>query len=262
MATDQNPATDTSSNNDGSNNDGKVTFTTEQQEKINKLIDTAVGRTASKVRGEYEAKLTDLTTQFEALKNAPKPKAGETDANADAQLKEFKTIVEQSKAETERFRQAAADREREVQSARAEAQEIRKEVAITSAASKIPFFNVDVVKTLTKDSVVYDNELKQFVVKGPNGQTRYDSTLEKPLSLEAYFTEFASQNKYLVRSEMGSGTGSSETSRQNVSSNGRFAVADIFGPKSSSQKAMQLMKDNPSEYARLKTLARSEGLIA
>lgn len=262
MATDQNPATDTSSTNDGSNNDGKVTFTTEQQDKINKLIDAAVGRTASKVRGEYEVKLNEVTTQFEALKNAPKPKGSESNDANDAQLKEFKTIVEQSKAETERYRQAAAEREREVQSARAEAQEIRKEVAITSAASKIPFFSVDVVKQLTKDSVVYDAELGQHVVKGANGQTRYDSTLEKPLSLEAYYTEFASQNKYLVRSEMAGGTGSSETSRSNVAANGRFAVTDIFGPKSSSRSAMQLMKDNPSEYARLKGIARSEGLIA
>jgi hypothetical protein len=237
----------------------KVTFTDEQQSKIQQLIDTAVGRTRANASKEFTDKITALNTEIETLKTS---KAGKTGEASEADRLEFKNIVEQAKAETERYKQEAITRERETQAARSEAQEVRKEVAIANSASKIPFFNIEVVKTLTKDSITFDSERGQFVVKGPNGQTRLDSTLEKPLSLDAYFAEFAAQNKYLVRSEIGSGTGSSETSRTDVAKNGRYAVTDIFGPKSSSAKASSLMKENPDEYKRLKGIARTEGLIA
>ena len=248
--------------NNGNNNEPvKVTFSDEQQGKIQQLIDAAVARTSANVRKEYDAKVAELTTQIESLKSAP-PKPKDKPDPTDAQLAEFKQVVEQSKQEAERWRTAAQEKERLAEQARQEAQEIRKDVAITSAASKIPFFNLDVVRTLTKDQIQWDAERNTFVVKGPNGQIRYDATLENPLSLESFYTEFAANNKYLVRSELPSGSGSTESSRTNVSSNGRYEVTDIFGPKSSSAKASQLMKDNPQEYRRLKEIARKEGLIA
>lgn len=236
----------------------KITFTDEQQLKVNELIDKAIGRSRANANREHEAKIVELSNQLAELKSA---KPGKTTEETEAAKQEYKSIAEAAKAETERFKLAAQEQAKETAAARAEAQEVRKEVAITSAAAKIPFFNVDIVKVLTKDSIAYDAELGQFVVKGPNGQTRYDATLEKPLSLEAYYTEFAAQNKYLVRSDMASGTGSSEASRKDVASNGRFEVKDIFGKTSSAAKAQKLMAENPTEYRRLKAIAKSEGVI-
>jgi hypothetical protein len=262
MATEPTPVVTTPAVGDTHNEPVKVTFSAEQQDKIQQLIDAATARAHNASRTQYDAKIAELTAAVEAAKAAkPAAKPG-NDATVEAQLAEFRTVAEASKAETERFKAEATARAAEVLAARSESQEIRKEVAITQAASTIPFFNLELVKQVTKGNIEFDGTLKQFVVKGPNGQIRYDSTLEHPLSLEAYFTEYAAQNKYLVRSTLASGTGSTESTRTDVAQNGRFAVTDIFGPKSSSLKASQLMKDNPQEYARLKGIARQERLIA
>lgn len=258
MSTEQNPAT-TPQEGGAAAAAQKVEFSAEQQAKVQELIDSAVGRVAGKIRSEYEPKVADLQRQ---LDDAKKPKQHGKEGDGDANLDEYKRVIEQAKQEAERFRTMAQEREREIAAAREESLSIRKEVAIAEAASEIPFFNLGVVKTLTKDNIQWDAERGQFVVRGENGQIRLDSTLEKPLSLKAYFTEFASNNKYLVRADVKQGSGSSESSRSSVASNGRYEVTDIFGPKSDSRKAAALMKDNPQEYKRLKGLAKEGGLIA
>jgi hypothetical protein len=253
--------------------DGKVEFTPEQQEKVNDLIKKAMGRAASDLRAENESiksQLTSLQTELatakSSLSQAKTPEA-RADAAADvaalqSQIAQMKDASKATQDEAKRWQDEAKQKQKEVDAAKDEVLRVRKDVAITTAASKINFVNVDVVRKLTEDQIKWSDEYKQFVVLAESGGTRLDATLEKPMTLEHFFNDFAAKNKYLVRGDINPGTGSSESARNALSRDGKFEVTQIFGPKSSSRLANELARSNPQEYKRLKTIARSAGLVA
>jgi hypothetical protein len=80
------------------------------------------------------------------------------------------------------------------------------------------------------------------------------------MTLQELVAEFALAKPYLVRSDMRPGIGS--TPNQRIVWPEVRPVATYFGAKSDSRKAMQLKRENPTEYTRLKGLARERGLIA
>lgn len=247
----------------------KVEFNEAQQAKVQELIDKAVGRVAGNLRGEYEPKLASLQTELteaKAAAKAAKPGAQKTEANADvaalqAQIDEMKSASRTSKDEIAQWKTEAQTKAREVETAKAESLGIRKDVAITNAASKVNFVNTEVVLKLTKDNIQFDAASGRFIVTSDSGQPRLNAAME-PMSLDEFYTEFAAKNKYLVRGDIVPGTNSSENSRSNLSKNGQYEVKDIFGPKSNSRLANDLAKADPAEYRRLKAIARTAGLVA
>jgi hypothetical protein len=246
----------------------KVEFNEAQQAKVQELIDKAVGRVAGNLRSEYEPKLATLQTELTEAKEAAKAaKTGtqKNEANADvaalqAQIDEMKSASRATKDEVTRWQTEAQTKAREVEDAKAEALNIRKDVAITNAASKVNFVNTEVVLKLTKDNIKYDSEKGRFIVLSDSGQPRLNAAMED-MTLDEFYTEFAAKNKYLVRGDIVPGTNSSENTRSNLSKNGQYEVKDIFGPKSNSRLANELAKADPAEYKRLKAIARTAGLV-
>lgn len=249
----------------------KVTFTPEQQAKVNQIIDESVGRAARTAREEaatFKTELlkvqTDLAAAQEALKNAG-TKGDKDDAKGDvASLKstidEMKRAQQSHVEETKRLQGLVQSKEEEAKTARTEFINVRKEVAISSAISKIGFVNNDVVSKLTKDELTWDSDKNRFTVLGPDGTPRLNSAFD-PMSLEEFYTEFAVKNPYLVRGDVKGGSGSSERSRNDVTNNGKFEVKQIFGRESDGILANKLKKENPAEYARLKVIALQNQLI-
>lgn len=245
----------------------KVTYTEAQQAHLQTLIDQAAGRAGRTARAEADsakaetARLAaEVATLKEAAKVAPKT-TGTTEEQDLARTQEIERVKAGYKADLDAANSRLAESTRAAQEARAEAQSVRTEVAITNAASKVQFVDLGVVIKLTKDQVKLDPETGRFTVLNDAGQPRLNASFE-PMSLDEYYNDFAAKNKYLVRGNIVSGTGSSEGSRTSLSSNGRFEVADVFGPKSSGAKASELMKTDPNEYRRLRLVAKAAGLVS
>lgn len=249
----------------------KVTFSEAQQVKINSLIQDAQGRAAKEVR----EKATQLEQETATLKQqlaeanakvAAASSSGERkDAKDDAvrlrqEIEEIKRAGQTTADELRQAREQAKAHENEAKTAREEAVTVRKTVAIQSAAAKANFVNTDVVNKLTADNIKWDTQKGKFVVYGDNGQPRLNSSFEE-MSLDEFYTEFASKNPYLVRGDVKLGIGSTGNQRTDVSNNGKFELKNVFGKDSSGKAAMELMKSSPAEYARLKQLAISSGLI-
>lgn len=238
----------------------KVTYTEAQQAHMQGIIDTAVGRSARTLRAEIEAERATaarLTAELAAAK-AAKPAVVEPAA---AHTEEVERVKASHQAALDAANAQLAERGREVLKAQAEAKAIRTEVAITTAASKVPFVDLSAVIKLTKDQVQLDPDTGRFTVLNEAGQPRLNASFEQ-MSLDEFYNDFAAKNKYLVRGSVLAGTGSSESSRSTLSANGRFEVTEIFGPKSDGAKASQLKRSDPAEYQRLKAVARAGRIIA
>jgi len=255
---------------DGGDDKDKVEFTPKQQEKVQELIDKAVGRVANNVRADLTGKVEALTTELEAAKlalksaktPADKKESKEDIAALQAKIEEMHNASKTSTADIERYKGIALAKEKELEVARAEALNVRKEVAITSAATKsAEWVDLDVVRKLTQDTVHYDADKSKWVVLNEKGQPRLNAAMED-MSLAEFFNDFAAKNPYLVKSSIKQGVGSTEANRSALSRNGKFEVAQIFGKTSNSALASKLMKDDPAEYRRLKVIAKEAGLLA
>jgi hypothetical protein len=251
----------------------KITFTAEQQARVDEIVRESQGRAGNEARARAavaETKATELATQVsdlsKQLQKLQKGSGGSADEKTEieqlrAKLDEVKSVQETSKAELDRKNQELAAKAKEALDARADAEGVRKQNAIQSAAGKNGFFNVDQVVKLTGDLVKYDATTKSFTVFTENGTERLNSEY-KPMTLDEFYIEFAAKNPYLVRSDVKGGSGSSESVRTGVTGNGKFTVDQIFGKTSSGVLAQQLMKTNPAEYHRLKGVAKENGILA
>src|SRR6185437_513495 len=247
----------------------KVEFSEAQQAKVNELIQEAMGRAGRSHQEKATALEANVTTLKSELDQAKAALAAATttkeknDAKGDvtalqAQIDEMRRAQQSNADEVKKFQGIAQQKDAEATEARKEALEVRKQVAITQAASKINFVDSAVVTKLTHDSVKWDTDKNRFIVIGPTGQTRLNASFD-PMTLEEFYNEFATQNPYLVRGDFKGGAGSS--SRNDLSSNGKLELKQVFGKGSNSKVASQLMKDNPNEYRRMKKEAQAAGLI-
>lgn len=250
----------------------KVVFDDKQTARVNELIREAQGRAGNEARAtaarlETEAatlrqQLADANAKVAAAANAGDKKDAKDDVvRLRAEIDEVKRAGQTTADELRQARELVKSHENEAKTAREEATTVRKTVAIQSAAAKANFVNTDVVNKLTADNIKWDATKGKFVVHGDNGQPRLNASFED-MSLDEFYTEFASKNPYLVRGDVKLGIGShSGSQRIDVSNNGKFELKNVFGKDSSGKAAMELMKTNPAEYARLKVLAINSGLL-
>lgn len=249
----------------------KITFTKEQQDKIDEIIRDRMGAAGREAREAAEtaraeakasqAKLEAAENQLKDLKATGKSKANKDDVEElQSTIAEMKAAREREAAELDRLRQVTLAKDREIESARSDGQNIRKQIAMRDAAGKLNFFEVEVVTENTDKFVKWDAARSRFIVVNESGTERLNSAYE-PLSLDEFYAEYASKRPYMVRGGTKSGTGSSESQRIDVSANGKHTVEQIFGSKSIGALANRLKKENPAEYARLKAVAREANLI-
>jgi hypothetical protein len=213
----------------------KVTFSPEQQAKIDELIRSAMGRAGNEAKARaasLEAEVTTLQTQLATLKG---DKSG---------LESSLTLKEQ-----------------EAKAARNETIAVRKQNTIQAAATEHNFFNPQQVAQLTDKDVQWDAAKGKFIVVGEDGTERLGID-GNPLSVDAYYKEFASKNPHMVRGSVLPGIGSREAQQPPHRTLGeREKLAKPFGKLSDSRAANTLAINNPQEYKRLKREARSHGLI-
>lgn len=251
----------------------KVTFTPEQQERVNELIRDAMGRAGRDARQEaeqvkarlqeIEGQFTTLRTEYEAIKTAKpaKTKEGEDEvAVLRAQIDEIKTAGASREQELNTLREQLKAREKAASEARNEAVQVRKSVAIRDAANKVGFFDLEEVAQLTDKYIRFDEATGRFKVINDDGVDRHNAAFE-PMSLEEFYQEYASKKPHLVRTDLRGGVGSTESQRA-ISSDGKYAIEQLFGPKADAAKANKLALENKQEYRRLKELARKAGLIS
>lgn len=263
-------------NNQDQNNNQKVTFTPEQQARIDEIIREAQGRAASEVRAELDttkrqlqeiqAQLLEARTALEQARTSNNSNNRQSNnSNADvealqAQIAEMKNARQGIESQLQSLQQQLAAKDREVAAAKDREMNIRKEVALSKAAGKIGFVDLGSVMKLTADLVKYDEATGRFVVVNEQGQVRLNSAYE-PMSLEEFYQEFAAKNPWTVRSDLKPGVGSTESQRSGLSGDGKYTVEQIFGPKSNAALANKLARENKAEYRRLKTIAQESGLI-
>jgi ribosomal protein L16 Arg81 hydroxylase len=248
-----------------------IQFSPEQQERINEIIRESMGRAGSEARKQAEEAQTQLQTlqkELEAAKaelGKAKTPSEKKDAKAEAdalaaQIAEMKQIQTQTAAEMDRLKQLAAAREKDIESAKRETINVRKQNAIQNAASNQGFIDAEIVAALTADAIQYDTEKGRFFVLGENGQPRLNSAYEQ-MTLEEFYAEYAQKKPYLVRGDIKAGAGSSEAQRSALNAAGKYTVDQIFGKTSNASLANKLAMTQPKEYARLKAEAKDKGII-
>lgn len=248
----------------------KITFTPEQQSRVDAIVKESMGRAASDVRSNLE-KVTAEKTQLEAdlavakaaVKSATtsgdKKEAKENAEALQNQLAEMKTVHTNILSDLERNKKLLKDKEEEVIKAKAETVNVRKQQAITSAAAKAGFVDLNIVAKLTDDQIKFDESRGKFVVLNEQGTERLNNAYET-MSLEEFYKEYAVNNPFLVKSDVKGGSGSSQNQKTNYS--GKYEVAQIFGKASNAALANKLAMENPQEYKRLRAAAVENGVIA
>lgn len=245
----------------------KVTFDEAQQQKVNALIADAQGRAAADVRAQLAASEaakaqaeTDLAAAKAALAAAPKPASAADQTEITrliSQIDEIKAANAAAQAENVRvLAQARAEKER-ADLASQKASNIQKTSAIQAVASKLGFIKPDMVSALTAQSVSLEADGK-IVIKKEDGTPRLNASLE-PMSLEEYYTEYATQNPFMVRGEVRPGTGAFES--QSTSRPGEYKLENLFGKSSNSKLANDLAMSNKKLYHELRAKAVAQGLV-
>lgn len=253
----------------------KVTFTPEQQARIDEIVKESMGRAGREKTQQAEARVAELSTKVttleqeladakQAVKTAKTPgdkQAAKEDLEAvQAQMAEMKSASDSQRQELERTKKLMSDREAELVKAKGEVSDVRKQSAIQSSASKFGFVDPNAVAKLTGDSIKYDDNLQRFVVYGDSGALKQNAAYE-PMTLDEFYNDYAAKNPWTVRSDFKPGLGSSQSSKTALSGS-KYDVTQIFGKKSDSQLANALAKEDIKEYHRLKTVAKAQGLIA
>jgi hypothetical protein len=202
----------------------KVSFTPEQQVKVDSLIRESMGRAGA----EAKATATRLDGELATLRAELKAAQGD------------RSTLEKTQAEIAT---------------------LRKQNALQEAVSKIPFVDSGQVLQLTENGVVWSDEHRSFVVQGHDGPLLGPDGM-KPLPLADYYAAWSEKNPHLVRGSVKHGVGSTENNgvlEQSVID--RTRLKTLFGRGSDSRKANDLGRQNPQEYKRLKADAKRLGLI-
>lgn len=255
----------------------KVQFTPEQQEKINAIVEKAMGRAGNDARAEaaqlkveaaaQKQQLAAMQVELDAAKEAAKNafgKSGKEHANADvaalqSQFDDLKKIQQQTAEENRLSKQQAQAKDKEVAEAREETIKVRKQNAIQSAAAKHNFVDPEMLTKLVGDSIKWEGD--KFVVLSEGGTVRLNAALD-PMTMDEFFSDYASKKPYLVKGDVKSGAGSKVSASYQVTGDQFVKASDIFGKGSNSKLANEIGLKNPALYKSMKEQAKTAGLIS
>lgn len=265
--TTQNPAAETNQNNSQAPTPEPVTFTPQQQEVIDRIIQERLARNENKFKKELESVRQEKAT-LESKLQTTNPNIGENSTNGEStnntqnpsieeQLAEFKRISENSKKEVEAARKAAEQKEKEAKQARERLLDQQKRWAIANEAAKANFFDNDLVVELVSKNVKVDED-GNITVVGDNGEQRYNAAYQ-PMTLGEFLNEFGQKRQYLVRSDVKTGTGSTQS--QGMPNGSKYNLEDLFGPKANAKLANELALKDKRQYMSLREQAKERGLV-
>jgi ElaB/YqjD/DUF883 family membrane-anchored ribosome-binding protein len=214
----------------------KVTFSPEQQVKLDEILREAQGRAGNDARAtaaRLESELAKVRSELQAAKDAAATASGDVVKAKDA----------------------------EIEKAKAETVAVRKENAIRQAAETYGFFNSAQVLKLTEQDIKWDGEKNRFVVLGENGSPRLGLDGSTPLSLDEFYADFSRKNTHLVKGEVKPGIGSKENQITRPAPTEREKISRLFGKGSDAVACNRLALSDPAEFKRQRYLAKSYGLV-
>jgi len=214
----------------------KVEFSEAQQQVFDAALKRAMGRAGTDSRAEAEK----LRLENQRLKEVA---AGQGSAD-----------------ELERVRGELASSKLEQQAILETSIKSQKDLVIAQEASKHQFIDTDTLQRLTRQNLRHNATTGSFEVVADDG-TAVLNGAQEPISVSDFFATYATVKPWLVRGQIKSGGGGTSSAGSPVGDTGRFRPEQIFGSKSSSRDAQMLHHKNPAEYARLKALSRSMGII-
>ncbi len=212
----------------------KITFSPEQQTKIDEIIRESMGRAGNEARA--------------------------TAARLEAEAEVLRAEVARLRGDREGLESNLSVKEKEAKSARAETIAVKKQNAIQAAATEHNFFNPGVVSKLTEDKIQWNADKQKFIVLGDDGSERLGVD-GNSLTVSAFLKEFGVSNSYLVRGDVKTGVGSAENARPYSPQTETQKLKAIFGKGSDGRLANETAMRNPQLYKQMKREARSLGLI-
>jgi hypothetical protein len=233
-----------------------VTFTAEQQAKIDEIVKKAMGRAGKDAREQLDierAEKSRLNADLQATKEAL---ANATNTDERDKLREQIQSISQ---ELESEKQSRRDSEnREIS--------YRRSALIAQACLDHDLIDAEIVTGLVENNIMWNPDRKSFdVVTAPreiSDDDDSDDDVPRETSIAEFFADFAHKKPYLVRSHIRTGSGSGDSSRSGLPTGRQvYKVEDIFGKGSSSQLANRLAQKDPAEYRRMKAEARTKKLI-
>ena len=239
----------------------KVEFTPEQQEKVNKLIQEAQGRAAKEVKTQLEKTTEELQAMRDRIKELQeqedKKKTTEPPQELVNKLKEAERLLGTFQNEVASLKNLAKEKETEAAKAMETKRELERLWALEKAAGSERFVDLNLVIKDTKDQVKFDEQYNRYVVLNPDGGVRMNKSME-PMTLTEFYEEYAATKPWVVNPTFKGGAGSSKSS----GAGGKYTVEDIFGNKpGAATKAMKLMKEPPEQYRLLRAQAKEQGLL-
>jgi hypothetical protein len=242
---------------DPNNNEGepaKPQLTDEEKKKFNEVFRERYAELQEKSRKDLAKALEEQTKKLEEkfaaeIEKAKAPKS--KDGNGEDDNAEAKRIVADLKKSKETLEQQLLSWTETVKKKDSEIYSMRKDAAITDAISGIPFVNLKQVKVLTGDAIELDPDTQKFVIRNEDGDIIQGDDF-KPLSLKAYFAQYAEQNPHMVRSDVKGGAGSTPNAAPGAP--GEFAhiksKADLAGPHNM-QLRIRYVDKFPGKYETL-----------
>lgn len=230
----------------GENNDEQpVTFTPEQQVKIDEIIKSAMGRAAAEVRREksvLEKQLAHLNEQLETAKSS---------AGSQSDLQNQFTEMQRKLQE----------KENAISVVKEENEKLAKAQLVAQHCADV-FVDLGAVSAMTDRNIRRNPDTGRFEVLNVDGSLKLSPTTFQPMSVQEFYQSFAEEKPYLVKSTAKGGNGSTASSQSSLSSGrGQYEPEQIFGKKSNARLANELAKQNPAEYKRLRTLAIKKKLL-
>jgi hypothetical protein len=180
-------------------------------------------------------------------------------AQEDAEAAKAESLV--LKAELTALREGRSGLEKESKSAKAELARVKKQAVIAEAASRHGFIDAKQISKLVGDEIVFDGGTNTFHIVAEDGNVRVGLDGSTPLTLDAFFQDFANRNSHLVRGTVKNGVGSSENARPYSPTTERDRLKAIFGKGSNAIAANRLGVENPQLYKQYKREARALGII-
>jgi hypothetical protein len=212
----------------------KVTFTPEQQVRIDSLIRESMGRAGNEARA--------------------------TAARLEAEAEVLRAEVARLRGDRAGLETNLTAKDKEAKAAKDEVIAVRKTNAITEAGAKYNFYDPAQLGKLTSDEISWDG--KKFAVLGEDGTPRVGLDGSTPLSVDEFFREFATKNPHLVKGDIKPGIGSREAQQPPQRTLGeKEKLSRLFGRHSDGKAANDLAMSDPNEYKRQRHIARRLGLI-
>ena len=261
----------TVSGGDQAADDKEVTFTPEQQAKIDDIVKKAMGRAGAEAKTQAEADRqratqleADLKAAQEALKTATpgdKKDAKDDVEKLKAEIAEMQRARVNKDTDFENVKRKLTDQEKSTKAIQEQLIAERKRNLITSVAAQEQFVDTDAIAALTDKNFKWKDEEGRLVVVNDDGTPKLNASYD-PMSPEEFFKDFATKKPYMVKSDARTGSGSEGSTRTGLSTGRQvYKVEEIFGKGSNPRLANDLMKKSPDEYKRLKTEAKQRRLI-